>query len=60
MAYLMIMIYVLKKKKHKSENQYISSAQLASVYFSFVNMYMMSRKEEFSEEDLNEFEVKIY
>ena len=50
----------VKEKKHKSENQYISSAQLASVYFSFVNMYMMSRKEEFSEEDLNEFEVKIY
>lgn len=48
----------VKEKRRKSKNQYISSARLASVYFSFVNMYMMSRKEEFSEEDLNEFEVK--
>jgi len=50
----------VKERKHKSKNPYISSTQLISAYFSFVRMYMMSRKEEFSEEDLNEFEVRIF
>lgn len=47
----------VKERKYKSEKIYISSTQLASVYFSFIRMYLMSRKEVFSEEDLNEFEV---
>lgn len=37
---------------------YIYHQQLALVYFFFIRMYLMSRKEEFSEDDLNEFEVK--
>ena len=49
---------VIERKK-KNKNQYISSTRLTSVYFSFVQMYIMSRKEEFSEEDLIKFEVKI-
>jgi hypothetical protein len=48
----------IKERKHKSKNPYISLTQLISVYFSFIRMYIMSCKEEFSEEDLNEFEVK--
>ena len=48
----------VKERKRRSKNPYVSSNQLASVYFSFICMYIMSRKEEFSEEDLNEFEVK--
>lgn len=48
----------IKERKHKSKNPYISLTQLISVYFSFICMYIMSCKEEFSEEDLNEFEVK--
>ena len=47
----------VKEKKQKSTNPYISSTQLVSVYYSFICMYKMSRKEEFSEEDLIEFEV---
>jgi hypothetical protein len=48
----------IKKRSHKSKNPFISSTQLTSVYYSFIRMYMMSRKEEFSEEDLIVFEVK--
>ena len=50
----------IRERNHKSQNPFISSTQLTSVYFSFVHMYIMSRKEEFSEEDLIVFEVKIY
>ena len=48
----------IKKRSHKSKNPFISSTQLTSVYYSFICMYLMSRKEEFSEEDLIVFEVK--
>jgi hypothetical protein len=39
------------------KNLLVSSNQLISVYHSFICMYIMSRKEEFSEEDLTVFEV---
>jgi hypothetical protein len=47
------------ERRKKSKNPFISSTQLTSVYYSFIHMYIMSRKEEFSEEDLNVFEVKM-
>jgi hypothetical protein len=50
----------IKKRKRKSKNPFISSTQLTSVYFSFICMYIMSRKEEFSEKDLTIFEVKMF
>ena len=47
------------ERRKKSKNPFISSTQLTSVYYSFIQMYIMSRKEEFSEEDLIVFEVKM-
>jgi len=47
----------IEERKYKSKNPYICSNQLTSIYFLFVQMYIMSRKEEFSEEDLIRFEV---
>jgi len=43
----------------KSGNQFISSVRLTSVYWSFVQMYLMSCKEDFSDNDLVVFEVYI-
>lgn len=47
------------ERRSKNKNPYISSTRLTSVYFFFVHMYIMSRNEEFSEEDLIKFEVKM-
>ncbi|CAG8713076.1 22911_t:CDS:2 [Rhizophagus irregularis] len=46
------------ERRSKNKNPYISSTRLTSVYFFFVHMYIMSRNEEFSEEDLIKFEVR--
>ena len=47
----------IRKQNRNSNHPYISSVRLTRVFLSFIRMYMISRKKEFSENDLDEFEV---